>query len=986
MNVRKTEELLHSKLLNVVPALITIYNVETLQYTYINDAVERFLGYSKQHLQRGGLEFAASLIHPDDLAHVVQLHEREIDQANAKPSMDSSDKVIISEYRIRHLNRTWRWIQTQGTIFDRDEQGKVKHLMNISVDISERKISEEWTKHALNDEINYRKINEDKLAKAKALAENAQQISAANEEKYLAFIRNSNEGIWRFELDVPLPTSWPVRKQIDHLFKHAYLAEANHAMAHMYGVKSPEDIIGTRLNKLLLPNDPQNLRYLEAFIQSDYRLSGVESHEKGIHGNDKYFRNSLVGYVHDKHLLRAWGTQQDITEQHKASSNLMQSEERLALTIRASQMGTWEWDLKTNELTWSDELRKIYGIPKKLKLTFESIQKYNHPDDNAHVNKIIQQAAKDGSAFKMTYRIVRPKGDIRWVAAYGKAYLEEGSAARMYGTVVDINDTKRKEEDISAAREKISLSEKRLNLALTAAKVGIWEWDITTNELIWSDQLKKLYGLKSSDSVYYDSYQRQLPLKDRKRMQKVITAALRTGRSYKIEHQIIWPDGSIHWVLGQGKAIIKNGKPVRMLGTSMSIDDRREFERTMQLQLQLHRSVSELGQMALTNIPLRQLLDEAVQHITNRLGVEYGKVFEILPEAKTMILRAAAGWSKDIVVDHAVIPIDRNSQSGYTAITNRPVIVKDFSTEKRVARPSLFAHNKVMSGITVIIQGPEGPYGVLAAHSTQKRDFTKDDISYLQSVANIIGLVIKQQALSLRSQELEAINAVKDEFISVASHHLRTPASAVKMYLGLLQEGYAGDLSVDQKEYIDQAYDSNEQQLQVIEDLLNVAEVDTMQVNIRPRREDLTKIIEEVLASLAGKFTARQQQVSFKNTDKPCYIFADVVKIRIVLENIIGNASKYSPEGKSIHIKIRQSAKNVILDISDEGKGIERADLDRIFDKFARIKNEAYISESGTGLGLYWAKKIVELHSGSITVKSKIGRGSTFSIKLPATD
>jgi PAS domain S-box-containing protein len=152
-----------------------------------------------------------------------------------------------------------------------------------------------------------------------------------SEERYRAFVRNSSEAIWRFELEEPVPTELPVDEQIELCYRHGYLAECNDAMAEMYGFSHAGEIMGARIGDLFVPDDPNNLNFLRAFINSGYRMAEAESHEVDREGNPKYFLNNLVGIVEGGRLLRAWGTQRDITERQLAE------DERDALLLREQE-------------------------------------------------------------------------------------------------------------------------------------------------------------------------------------------------------------------------------------------------------------------------------------------------------------------------------------------------------------------------------------------------------------------------------------------------------------------------------------------------------------------------------------------------------------------------------------------------------------------------------------------------------------------------
>jgi PAS domain S-box-containing protein len=143
-----------------------------------------------------------------------------------------------------------------------------------------------------------------------------------SEERYRAFVAQSSEGIWCFELERPIALGVPIDEQIDAFYEYAYLAECNDAMARMYGYSEARELIGARLGDFLVRSDPQNLAYLRAFIEADYRLVDAESHEIDRYGNARYFLNNLVGNIEGGLLVRAWGSQRDITELKHAGEAL----------------------------------------------------------------------------------------------------------------------------------------------------------------------------------------------------------------------------------------------------------------------------------------------------------------------------------------------------------------------------------------------------------------------------------------------------------------------------------------------------------------------------------------------------------------------------------------------------------------------------------------------------------------------------------------
>ncbi len=245
-------------------------------------------------------------------------------------------------------------------------------------------------------------------------------------------------------------------------------------------------------------------------------------------------------------------------------------------------------------------------------------------------------------------------------------------------------------------------------------------------------------------------------------------------------------------------------------------------------------------------------------------------------------------------------------------------------------------------------------------------------------------LELQNSHLAEQRKQLITLGKAKDEFISLASHQLRTPATGVKQYLGMVLEGIAGDTAEQQLPYLKQAYESNERQIKIINDLLRVASIDAGKVILHKQRADLVALIKGIIAEQASKFSERQQKVLFEPTPRTIFAVVDAGNMRMVLENIIDNASKYTPTGKAIEVTIGKAKGGVCIRVKDEGVGIAQEDIEKVFQKFTRVDNPLSVQVGGSGLGLYWAEKIIRLHGGTIEIDSEEGVGSTFSVHIPA--
>lgn len=241
----------------------------------------------------------------------------------------------------------------------------------------------------------------------------------------------------------------------------------------------------------------------------------------------------------------------------------------------------------------------------------------------------------------------------------------------------------------------------------------------------------------------------------------------------------------------------------------------------------------------------------------------------------------------------------------------------------------------------------------------------------------------RKQFEQQRVDALITLNKAKDEFISLAAHQLRTPATGVKQYLGMVLEGFVGELSDSQQAILEKANESNERQLRIVSDLLKVAQVDAGKVRLKKTDVNIVSLIHDVIKEQHETFDSRNQTIVFQPDEQHMQLYIDRDTIRMVIENLIDNASKYSGEDKTITVKLEDCEDEARITIIDKGVGIKLEDQDRLFEKFSRIENPLSTQVGGTGLGLYWAKKIIDLHQGHVTFKSAIGEGTKFTIHLP---
>ena len=230
---------------------------------------------------------------------------------------------------------------------------------------------------------------------------------------------------------------------------------------------------------------------------------------------------------------------------------------------------------------------------------------------------------------------------------------------------------------------------------------------------------------------------------------------------------------------------------------------------------------------------------------------------------------------------------------------------------------------------------------------------------------------------------LKELDATKDEFISMASHQLRTPLTTVKGYLSMILEGDVGAVKKDQKELMQHAFDGANRMVYLIADLLNVSRLQTGKFVIDNRPTNLEEVVSSEISQLNEQAANREIKLVYHKPDGFPVLNLDETKIRQVVMNFLDNALYYTPKGGSVTVDLRATDKEVSYTVADTGVGVPKDAQHHLFSKFYRADNARKMRPDGTGLGLYMAKKVIAAQGGAIIFKSTEGKGSTFGFSFP---
>lgn len=235
------------------------------------------------------------------------------------------------------------------------------------------------------------------------------------------------------------------------------------------------------------------------------------------------------------------------------------------------------------------------------------------------------------------------------------------------------------------------------------------------------------------------------------------------------------------------------------------------------------------------------------------------------------------------------------------------------------------------------------------------------------------------------NERLKSLDKLKDEFVSLASHELRTPMTAIKSYSWMLREERQGQLNEKQKEYADRIYTSTERQIRLVNDMLDVSRIDAGRMTLNPKPIDLAQLAQSVFAEVLPSAQNQNIALVLQPPSSPLgTVLADEDKTKEVFINLIGNSLKFTPPGGKITIAFEQQGDMILTRVTDNGKGIKAEDMPKLFRKFGMIEgNYTRTSGQGTGLGLYISKSIIQLQGGTMSVFSEgENKGTTFTFTL----
>jgi two-component system phosphate regulon sensor histidine kinase PhoR len=381
----------------------------------------------------------------------------------------------------------------------------------------------------------------------------------------------------------------------------------------------------------------------------------------------------------------------------------------------------------------------------------------------------------------------------------------------------------------------------------------------------------------------------------------------------------------------------------------------------------------------------REGLEKKVEERTKELGDSRAALMNMLEDVEESRRRSEEEKNKTLTIitnfSDGLLVFDK----GKTLSLINPQAERFFEVkEKNVigkSIPELNAFPKLKTLVALLMEGMKDVY--------RKELAIEDNLILETSTLPIISKEEGETGMLVILHDIsreKMVERIKTEFVSLAAHQLRTPLSAIKWTLKMLLEGDLGEITPEQRDFILKTYQSNERMISLINDLLDVTRIEEGRYLYRPVLTEFENVVQYVINFSREEISRKKMILEFEKTkNKLPKVVIDVEKIKLVIQNLLDNAIKYTPSGGKIKISLKHNKdkKEIEFTIKDTGVGILEEQQPRIFSKFFRGANVMRMETEGSGLGLFISKNIIEAHGGRIWFESKEGEGTAFYFTLP---
>ena len=718
----------------------------------------------------------------------------------------------------------------------------------------------------------------------------------------------------------------------------------NQAALRMFKAKHKADLLISLDRVFVTETQPSFVDELVAIAAGDRRLA-IETIGQTLTGERMQVQVNITFPTASESYERVLVCVVDQTEQKAAETALRQGEERFRTLADNIAQLTWMADV-SGCMLWFNQRWFDYTGTTLAQMDESGWREVHHPDYVERVLAKLQQCFQSGEPWEDTFPLRGRDGQYRWFLARALPIRDEaGNIWQWFGSHTDITQRKQAEDALKA-------SEERLQMALEASGSGFWDWDIVADRDYLSPQWLAMLGFKPGElEEKYNTWAELIHPEDKPQILERLQAHLQDSAvPYSFEYRLATKQGDWKWIANYGKVVARDdqGNPLRMMGIHHDVSDRKRIEAILRLSESRYRTLANA-------VPQLMWIDDAT-----------GKTEFFNQRWQTYV------GQPDLSLDHALGTELMHAEDVSEVLSKRATALqtgRDYEIECRLQRHD-GAYRWHLVRVVPLNNGAGQPVSWFG---------TATDIHDRKAAAGEREQLLRREKNA--REEAERANRIKDEFLAILSHELRSPLNPILGWSRLLQ---THEFDADRTAEALATIERNAQlQTQLIDDLLDIAKILRGKLKLQKAAVDLASAMTEAIATMAIAASAKAIIVKSEIVDT-AQIWGDPGRLQQIIWNLLSNAIKFTPAGGQIDLRLQQDDRDAVMTVQDTGKGINADFLPNIFKSFHQEDASITRQHGGLGLGLAIVRYLVEAHGGQITVDSPgENQGSTFTLRLP---
>ena len=648
--------------------------------------------------------------------------------------------------------------------------------------------------------------------------------------------------------------------------------------------------------------------------------------------------------LNDRKVKAAIGVVQDITDQYRTALELANSRKRLSLVLQASDLGTWDWNIKTGQVVYNDRWAEMLGYTKEeIAPHDQAFNELLHPDDVNRTLSLIQQHLEGRSPFfEMEIRMRHKDGSYKWIYDRGKITEHDpsGKPSRATGIHMDITDRIENEQLLATERERnqvasqaLKHSERSLKEAQKLAKIGNWEFDLRTGDIFWSDAIFDIFNIEERQTPNYEQYLQLIIPEDRNKVREAVKLCIAKGEPYEIEIRHQKADEAIVYTMAHAKAVYEDSEVIKIIGTVQDITEQKLAE---QIMVETNKKYIDL---------FENMYDALLTTDANGRFINYNK-------SAQKILGYSFNELSKLHISDIVHPDDMERS-------------KEFLTQ--------LMEKGYYSNYQGRIINKKGEITYVQVNSNAIYDNGKF-IGSRDIVRDITELVEANRKREQLLKELADVNAELKDFAYIVSHDLKAPLRGISSLAQWLSMDYKDKLDEAGQQQINLLVSRVNRMHNFIEGILEYSRIG--RIKEEKEKIDLNELIHQI-----GSDMDLPDSFSIVIKDRLPTIYAERIRMKQLFQNLISNASKYNDKANpQVTISHWVVGDATYFEVKDNGPGIDEKYFEKVFQIFQTLQPRDRFES--TGIGLTIVKRIVQQYEGTISINAKMGQFTSFVFSL----